>query len=87
MFEDLIDISILPTLDLHGESSDISRVFINDFIKENIILKNKYIVIIHGKGAGILKRTTHEVLKHNKNVLDYKIWIFNDGETVAKLKI
>lgn len=86
MFDDLIDIHALPTLDLHGEYCDIAKVLIQDFINDNIFLKNKYIVIIHGKGTGLLKKTTHELLKKNKNVIDYKINIFNDGETIIKLR-
>ena len=81
-----MNVNNLPTLDLHGEYSDIARVLINSFIKENIKLKNNYIVIIHGKGTGIIKKTTQEVLKHNKNVLDFKLHWFNDGMTIVKLK-
>ena len=87
MFNDIIDLTKIPTLDLHGEYSDIARVFINDFINDNVLLKNKYIAIIHGKGTGILKNTTKEVLKHHKNVLEYKICYFNDGMTLVKLNI
>lgn len=87
MFEGLIDISSLPTLDLHGEIVDISRIKINEFINDNLLLKNKYIVIIHGKGTGKIREVTSETLKNNKNVLDYKICYFNDGETLVKLDI
>lgn len=86
MFEEVIDINKIPTLDLHGESSDIARVLIEDFIRENMKLKNYNIAIIHGKGLGILKKTTHEVLRVNKNVLSYKIYYFNDGMTIVKLR-
>jgi len=86
MLEELVNVNNLPTLDLHGESSDIAKVLIEGFIKENIKLKNYNIAIIHGKGLGILKKTTHEVLKHNKDVLDFKIYYFNDGMTIVKLK-
>lgn len=85
MFE-IIDVNRIPTLDLHGEYSDIARVLINSFINENLKLKNEYIAIIHGKGTGIIKKTTHEVLKHNKNVSEYKLYWFNDGMTIVKLK-
>ena len=86
MFEEIVNVNNIPTLDLHGESSDISKVLIESFIKENIKLKNTTIAIIHGKGLGILKKTTHQVLKNNKNVIDYKIYYFNDGMTIVKLK-
>lgn len=86
MFEEIININNIPTLDLHGESSDISKILIEDFIRENLKLKNYIIAIVHGKGLGILKKKTHEVLKNNKNVIDFKIYYFNDGMTIAKLK-
>jgi len=85
MFEGLIDVNKLPTLDLHGESSDISRIYINDFINDNIKLKNKYIAIVHGKGSGVLRKTTHDTLKNNKNVIEYKICYFNEGMTLVKI--
>lgn len=79
-------ISNLPSIDLHGLDRDSARVAIIDFINDNIKLKNKEIVIIHGIGSGILKKTTHEVLKRNKNVLEYKVCYNNVGSTVVLLK-
>ena len=87
MFEEVIDINKLPKLDLHGEYSETSRMYINDFVNENIKLKNKYIAIIHGKGKGILKKVTLDTLKTNKNVVEYKICLFNDGMTLVKLNL
>ncbi len=86
MFDEIIDISNLPTIDLHGETATIASVMINDFINDNIKQKKYIIAIIHGKGSGILKHTTIETLKNNKNVLDYKICFFNDGMTLVKLR-
>ena len=77
----------VPKLDLHGESSDTARVMINDFINDNIKLKNEIIVIVHGIGTGILKNTTHNILKMNKNVLEYQIDFYNNGSTIVRLKI
>ena len=85
MFE-IIDVNKLPTLDLHGESSDIARVLIESFIKENIKLKQEFIAIVHGKGTGILRSTTKEVLSRNKSVEEFKLYWFNDGMTVVRLK-
>lgn len=87
MFSEIINTSNLPTLDLHGEICDIARVLINDFISDNIKEKNKVIVIIHGKGSGKIKRITHEVLRENRSVLEYKTSYFNDGMTLVKLNI
>lgn len=76
-----------PKIDLHGYDRDSARVAVNDFILENIILKNDTIIIIHGIGMGIVKNEVHEVLKHNKNVINYKTDNFNSGCTIVKLKI
>lgn len=76
-----------PSIDLHGYDRDSARMMTNDFVMENLILKNEYIVIIHGIGTGIVKKEVHEALKVNKNVLEYKTDNFNSGCTVVKLKI
>lgn len=85
MFEEIISIDNLPTIDLHGESKLYSELKITEFINDNIKLKNKYVVIIHGKGTGKLKKVVQEKLKNNKYVIDYKIYIYNDGATIVKL--
>lgn len=82
-----IFISNHPTLDLHGEISDIARVKINDFIRDNLKLKNNTIVIIHGIGSGILRKTTHDTLKRNKSVLSFGTHFMNSGCTVVHLKL
>lgn len=85
--ENTMFISNLPKLDLHGFDRDSARVAINDFIKENKKLKNVEFIIIHGIGTGILKKTTHETLKRNKTVLDYKICYNNIGSTIVRILI
>lgn len=76
-----------PQIDLHGVDRDTARMLTNDFVLENIMLKNETIVIVHGKGMGIVKQACHEALKYNKNVREFKTDNFNDGCTVVKLKI
>ena len=77
----------LPSLDLHGETRDTARVLINDCIKENIKLKKDKIVIIHGIGTGILRKETQNILKNNKNVIEYGLDFMNEGSTIVRLKI
>jgi len=76
-----------PQIDLHGVDRETARMMTNDFVLENMMLKNKTIVIVHGKGTGIVKQACHEALKHNKSVVDYKTDNFNDGCTIVNLKI
>ena len=77
----------LPQIDLHGCDREYAKILINDFIRDNYIQKNKKIIIIHGIGTGILRKTTHETLKRNKLVLEYKLDNFNSGTTIVEIRI
>ncbi len=81
-----IFINRYPHLDLHGYDREYARVLTNDFVKENVILKKEIVVIVHGHGEGIIKASVHNALKENANVINYKINMFNDGETIVYLK-
>ena len=76
----------MPKLDLHGEIVSMVEVLVNDFIKENILLKNKSVLIIHGKSTNILTKEVHKVLKKNKNVFDFYLDNWNLGQTIVILK-
>ncbi len=75
-----------PKIDLHGFDRDSARVAINDFINDNVKMRNEIIVIIHGIGTGIIKEQTFKTLKQNKNVLEFKSDNFNRGCTIVRLK-
>lgn len=76
----------LPTLDLHGEVGEVSRVLINDFIGDCLKMKKYRLVIIHGVGEKILQKVTKETLSKNKYVEDFKLDNFNSGQTLVLLK-
>ena len=76
----------LPQIDLHGYDRDYARIEINDFIRDNYLQKNQKVIIIHGVGTGILRKTTHETLKHNKLVVSYKLDNFNSGTTIVEIR-
>ncbi len=76
-----------PKLDIHGETSATCIALIKSFIKDNVKMKNKKIIIIHGKGTGTLKKATHEYLKKDKNVKKYYIDGMNDGQTILELNL
>lgn len=78
---------ILPQLDVHGYTEDTVMTVVNDFINDNYKLKNKKIVVVHGKGAGILKRKIHESLRRNKLVSKYYLYNFNIGCTIIELDL
>lgn len=84
---DIIFINNLPTLDLHGFDRQTAKVAIDDFINDNVKMKNSFIVIVHGIGSGILKEATQKTLAINKKVIEYKIYSFNVGCTIAKIDL
>ena len=76
----------LPSLDLHGEDREYARIVINDFIRDHYQIQSEKIIIIHGIGTGILRKTTHETLKKNKLVSSFKLDNFNSGTTIVEIK-
>lgn len=83
--DDVIFIDSYPKLDLHGYDRKTARVAIQDFIKENIRLKQPIFVIVHGIGSGVLRTTTHETLRRNKKVVEYKTFYYNPGSTIVRI--
>lgn len=75
----------LPTIDLHGEDRITAVLKTKEFIKDNIKLKNKLIVVIHGIGKNILKTEIHKYLKTDKNVKAFRLNIYNRGMTIIEL--
>ena len=53
----------LPTLDVHGYTSDTVTWVISDFINDNLIMGKDKIVIVHGIGQGILKKVINNYFK------------------------
>lgn len=61
-------LNILPSLDVHGYTRETVYVPVNDFINDNIKLRNEKIVIIHGNGYKILSREIKERFSKDKRV-------------------
>lgn len=76
----------VPHLDLHGYDRTGAVAMIKMFIDDNIRIDAKKIIIVHGKGSGILRNATFEYLKSDRRVLEYKTNNYNDGETIVTLK-
>ena len=84
---DIVFIDSLPTLDLHGFDRATAHMMINAFIKENNLLKNQFLVIIHGIGTGAIYEETRETLRKNRLVLDFKTYYHNNGSTIVQISI
>ena len=77
----------LNYLDLHGEVTSMIEVIVNEFIQDNYRLKNKMVIIIHGKSTNILTKEVHQVLAKNKYVKTFKLNNWNLGETIVELDV
>lgn len=77
----------LPSIDLHGYDTASASLATEDFINDNIILKNKKILIIHGKGTGLVRKAVHDTLSKRKEVIKYHTDNFNDGITIVYLSV
>ena len=49
-------------------------------------MRNYKVIIVHGNGTGVIKKTTQETLRTNKLVEEFKIDNFNTGMTVVTLR-
>ena len=76
----------LPTLDLHGLDREYAAILIRDFIQDHYHMKDEKVVIVHGIGTGVLRKTTQEVLRKISIVDSFKIDNFNVGMTIVTLK-
>ena len=82
-------LSNYPKIDLHGFDRDYASIMVKDFIKDNYILGNKSIVIIHGKGTGALREEIQKFLKATPGVAaikDEDIQLGGSGVTVISFK-
>ncbi len=76
----------LPSIDLHGEDRVSALIKVDEFISNSITLKDKNILIIHGKGSWVLKDSIHTYLKKDKRVKEYALDI-NTGQTIVSLNL
>lgn len=75
----------LPSIDLHGMDRNTARFLAKEFIIDNYKLRNNVIVIIHGKGTGVLKKEVHDMLRKERIVKEFYLDYFNDGTTIVEL--
>lgn len=83
----LIVTSKTPKLDLHNEIEKMVEALVNRFIKDNILMKQNVVLIIHGRSGHIVKDEVYRVLKNNKYVKSYKLDNWNVGQTIVELDL
>lgn len=83
----LLPLNKYPSIDVHGETCDTIYTVIKSFVTDNIKLRNEIIIIVHGKGTGILKKEIHYYLSRMKEIKNYYLDYWNQGVTVVELKL
>lgn len=78
-------LSSYPTIDLHGYDREYAIYMVKQFIEDNYKLHNHVVVIIHGIGSGILRKSVHEYLRRAKKVKSFKLDTLNTGCTIVYL--
>ena len=78
-----------PEVDLRGMDSQEAVATLQDFLDHAMLANLTSVRIIHGKGTGVLRKAVQAELKRNKQVKEYRLGTFGEGEdgvTIATLK-
>ena len=78
-------INILPSLDIHGYTSDMMFVPVDEFISDNLRMGNHKIVVIHGLGMKVLSSELRRLFKKDKRVIKMYHYGSNLGMTIMEL--
>ena len=76
----------LPRLDLHGCDREYASFLTRQFLEDYYKIGEKRVVIIHGKGSGIVRKCVFDILRKHQLVESFALNMFNDGETIVILK-
>lgn len=78
-----------PTLDLRGHRAEEALDLLHKFLDEAILLSEKEVRILHGKGYGILMQVIHQELKSIREVRSFhpeKVELGGVGVTIVNLR-
>jgi len=78
-----------PTLDLRGHRAEEALDMLHKFLDEAILLSEKEVRILHGKGYGILMQVIHQELKGMREVKTFhpeKVELGGVGVTIVNLR-
>ena len=81
--------SVKPELDLRGMMPEEATAALDLFLDSATLGNLETVTIIHGKGTGVLRQAVHENLKRNRQVKDYRLGRYGEGEngvTIVTMK-
>lgn len=83
------DSNVKGEIDLRGMAADEAILELDKYIDEALVSGYGSVVIIHGKGTGVLRKAVEQYLKTCKSIRTYRLGTFGEGEhgvTVAEFK-
>ncbi|MBV4418326.1 endonuclease MutS2 [Clostridium tyrobutyricum] len=81
--------SVSSSVDLRGMDSIEASYTTDKYLDDAYMSGLKEVVIIHGKGTGVLRNSINEMLKHHSHVKNYRLGEYGEGGTgvtVVELK-
>jgi MutS2 family protein len=82
--------NISVSVNVQGESLDDARMDVDKYLDDAYMAGLKEVTIIHGLGAGILRKGIRDDLKKNKHVASFRKGNYNEGGegvTIVKMKV
>jgi len=76
-------------LDLRGQNLEEALINVDKYLDDVFLGGIKEVVLIHGKGTGILRKGIHQHLRHHPHVDSFRLGKFGEGEsgvTIVGLK-
>ncbi|MEG2571072.1 MAG: Smr/MutS family protein, partial [Clostridia bacterium] len=86
---ELRNITVKTELDIRGLMGDEAESVIENYLDTAFLAKLNTVMIIHGKGTGVLRRVVNNHLKRNNHVKDFRLGVYGEGEdgvTVVELR-
>ncbi|MCR4434615.1 MAG: endonuclease MutS2 [Clostridiales bacterium] len=80
---------ISAEIDLRGSTLDDAMESVDKYLDDASIAGLREIMIIHGKGTGVLRNGIHQLLRSNPHVKSFRLGKYGEGEwgvTIAELK-
>ncbi|MBQ8740185.1 MAG: endonuclease MutS2 [Clostridia bacterium] len=82
------DRNVSGEIDIRGMASDEALLELDKYIDEAVLAGIGTITIIHGKGTGVLRKNVQAHLRHHRNIKNFRVGLFGEGEngvTIAEI--
>ena len=76
-------------ISVRGQVLDEALHNVDKFLDDAVMANLKQVTVIHGKGAGILRKGIHDMLKNHQYVKSFRLGRYGEGEhgvTIVELK-